>query len=190
MTTDDTALSRQYGPELLDLAGRSIAHGLASRSPLPVDLDRLPPALHDLRATFVTLRIGAGLRGCMGTLEARLPLAEDIAGNAYSAAFRDPRFSPLTEEEFPQLSISLSILSQAAEIEFHSEDDLLARLQPGIDGLILRVGSRRGLLLPAVWKMFPEPERFLAQLKKKAGLPEDFWSEELVCERFTAVSIS
>lgn len=118
-------------------------------------------------------------------LEAIQPLVQDIAENAFSAAFRDPRFPPLEAGELSDLSIHLSILSPAEELTFASQEDLLAQLRPGIDGLILQEGHRRGTFLPTVWDSLPTSDQFLRHLKQKAGLPPDYWSDTLKVFRYT-----
>ena len=125
----------------------------------------------------------------MGAIGATEPLVVDVARNAYSAAFRDPRFSQVTQEEVGQLEYHISILSEPAPIQFASEADLLAQIRPGVDGLILHVGPKKGTLLPAVWEHLHDPAEFLAQLKLKAGLPRDYWSSTVRVERYTAQSV-
>jgi len=172
---------------LLDLAKDSIQHGLQTGCPIQPDLDNYPAELIEPRATFVTLRTNHSadaLRGCIGMLKAVRPLAKDIAENAFSAAFRDPRFPPLEAYELENLKIHLSILTPAEPVWFNSEQDLLAQLQPDIDGLILEEGQRCGTFLPSVWEVLPEPEQFLRNLKQKAGLPGDYWSENIRIYRY------
>ena len=152
-------------------------------SPLPVDC---PNELQEERATFVTLTINGALRGCIGRLEACRPLVEDVAENARAAAFEDPRFEPLSEDEFRQIEIYISVLSPLEEMSFASEADLLQQIRPGEDGLILQDGARRGTFLPSVWKELPDAERFLMHLKMKAGLPNTYWSDTLRVFRYTA----
>lgn len=178
-------LSRQDRVTLLDVARASIRRGLEHGQALAVTPDEYPQALRSLRATFVTLEIDHRLRGCIGTLAARQPLVQDVAEHAYAAAFDDPRFPELTGREFPQLAVSISVLSPAEPLNFDSENDLLAQLRPGVDGLILQFRSHRATFLPAVWENLPDPYVFLAQLKQKAGLPLNFWSPELTAERYT-----
>lgn len=170
--------------ELLKLARASIQEGLKSGRPLRIDLQQYDPAITLNRASFVTLERGGQLRGCIGMLEAVRPLVEDIAENAFAAAFRDPRFPPLSETEYADLDLHISILSPAEAIDFVSEPDLIAQLQPGVDGLILREGYRRGTFLPSVWEQLPDPLQFLRHLKQKAGLPADYWSETLKIFRY------
>ena len=152
---------------------------------LAVKPNDYPAALRPLRATFVTLEIGGQLRGCIGALVAYQSLVQDVATHAYAAAFGDPRFPQLRSEEFPSLDIDLSVLSPPEPLYFESEEELLAQLQPGIDGLILHFHDSRTTFLPAVWEKLPDPCLFLARLKLKAGLPLDFWSSELRAERYT-----
>lgn len=177
-------LDKNYRQILLDLAKKSILHGLQTGEPLTVDVSVLPQELQELRATFVTLNKNHELRGCIGMLKALRPMAEDIAENAFAAAFRDQRFPPLNSDEFEQLEIHLSILTPPEPILFSSEEDLLAQLRPGVDGLIIEEGVRRGTFLPAVWATLPNPRQFLRHLKQKAGLPSDYWSDTLRFYRY------
>ena len=119
-------------------------------------------------------------------LEACRPLVEDVAENACAAAFDDPRFEPLSKEEFDELDIHISVLSPPEEMTFVSEKDLLERVRPGVDGLILQEGGRRGTFLPSVWEELPDKELFLMHLKMKAGLPNTYWSDSLRVFRYTA----
>lgn len=171
---------------LLDLARESIAHGLRTGRPLKVDPSAYPEPLRGNAATFVTLTRDGELRGCIGTLEAYQPLVVDVAEHAYAAAFRDPRFAALTEAEFPRLRLSISILSAPEPMSFEDEADLLRQLRPGVDGLILEEDGLRGTFLPSVWESLPTPVEFLRHLKRKAGLPYDYWSKTLRVSRYTA----
>lgn len=136
-------------------------------------------------ATFVTIHRGGALHGCMGTLAAWRPLADDVAHNALAAAFRDPRATALALRDLDDLEIEISILSEPEAVPVRSEEELLRALRPGIDGVILRIGRRRGTFLPQVWESLPSPRDFVAELKAKAGLPRDSWSDEIVVERYT-----
>ncbi len=125
-------------------------------------------------ASFVTLKRRDGeLRGCIGSLEAHRPLAADVIDNA-AAACRDPRFPPVAPAELGELDLTVAVLTPPEPLTFTSEADLVAQLHPGEDGLILEADGRRGTFLPAVWESLPEPGAFLAQLRRKAGLPVDF----------------
>jgi AmmeMemoRadiSam system protein A len=145
----------------------------------------IPAELMDERATFVTLTIDGRLRGCIGRLEACRPMAEDVAANACAAAFKDPRFPPLTKNEFEKLEIHISVLSPPEELTVSSEEDVLNQIRSGTDGLILQEGSRRGTFLPSVWAELPDKELFWAHLKQKAGLPSGYWSDTLRVFRYT-----
>ena len=179
-------LARPDRAALLDVARASIRHGLRHGHALTVAPEDHPASLRPPRATFVTLEIGGQLRGCIGTLLAHQPLVADVAAHAYAAAFEDPRFPGLTSAEYPRLEVHISVLSPPESLQFDAEDDLIARLRPGVDGLILQFRGHRATFLPAVWESLPDPHVFLAQLKQKAGLPLDFWSPELRAERYTA----
>ncbi|RKX47553.1 MAG: AMMECR1 domain-containing protein [Verrucomicrobia bacterium] len=169
---------------LLQIARRAIFSELTGKTTPP--LADVPGDLMEERATFVTLELGGRLRGCIGMLEACRPLAEDVAQNARAAAFEDPRFPPVSCKEFELLEIHISVLSPPEELAFSSEADLLAQIRPGVDGLILQEGFRRGTFLPSVWEELPEKEEFLGHLKLKAGLPGVYWSDTLRAFRYTA----
>ncbi len=160
-----------HGADLLALAEASIRHGLEHGAPLPIDYETVPADLVDLGASFVTLHRRGRLRGCIGSLRAMRPLAEDVAANAYAAAFSDQRFDPLEAEELADLEISVSVLGPMQPMTFADERDLLAQLDIGEDGLVIADQGRRALFLPQVWGQLPDPVVFLAQLKVKAGLP-------------------
>lgn len=182
------------GPILIALADRAIREGLGLPTLRPRTDDR-PAWLDEPGAAFVTLHVpGPGsrpkLRGCIGTLEAHRSLREDVEGNARAAAFRDPRFPPLAAPELLDLQIEVSVLSAPEPVPFAGRTDLLARLCPGIDGLILEYGGRRGTYLPQVWEQLPEPSDFLASLVRKAGLPQGFWSDDIRLWRYRVTAYS
>ncbi len=185
----DLALLRRHGRVLFKIAGASIAHGLKFGRALPLDPPGFAPALRARRATFVTLRRDGRLRGCVGSAQACRALIADIANNAHGAAFGDKRFAPVTADERPGLKISISLLGAAEPMHCRDRPDLMARLRPGIDGLILEDGEHRALFLPSVWESLPEPRRFVRRLLEKAGLPADHWSPGLTASRFVATSI-
>ncbi len=180
-----------HGRELLSLARASIEAGLQSAQPLDADLNTLAPELSAPGATFVTLKTGDQtenkLRGCIGTIEAHQPLAQDVCQNAFRAAFSDPRFEPLRADETGDgLRLSISLLSPATQMQVSDEADLLSQLKPGTDGLIIEDAGRRALFLPAVWEQLPKPVDFLAHLKAKAGMDPDHWSPSFQARRFIA----
>lgn len=177
-----------HGREILRLARRSIEYGLDHGEPLPVQPDALPQALTEPAATFTTLLLGANLRGCCGTLEAAHPLATDVARSAFQAAFRDSRFEPVGQDELDGIRLEVSVLSPLQPISVSDETDLLNRLRPGTDGLVIVEGARRATFLPKVWETLPDPRLFLAQLKAKSGLPRDYWSERLEFLRYSTTT--
>lgn len=170
---------------LLNIADDAIHYGLEKNSLLQIKLEDYPEKLRELGASFITLKINKNLRGCIGTIKAYQPLVQDVASNAYAAAFCDPRFWPLTKEEYPKITKQISVLSKPENIFFSSEKDLLSQIRPGIDGLILSDCGCCGTFLPAVWESLPTPELFLSHLKLKAGLPEDYWSKTIKVEKYT-----
>lgn len=178
-------LNKKNKRSLLDLAYRSIETGLKTGHPLSINLREYPAELLQQRATFVTLEKNKQLRGCIGMLDAVLPMAEDICENAFSAAFKDPRFQPLKKSELNDVDIHLSILSPSEEMNFNSEEDLISQLKPNIDGLILKNGTRSGTFLPSVWESIPSAVHFLQHLKQKAGLDENYWSNQIRVYRYT-----
>lgn len=139
-------------------------------------------------ATFVTLKQDGELRGCIGSLEAHRLLAIDVRRNALAAAFNDPRFAPLVAPELAVTTVEVSLLSPASRVEVADEEDLLARLEPGVDGIVLELGRRRATFLPQVWESLPDPRDFIGALKRKAGMPASFWSPEMRVSRYTVAS--
>lgn len=182
-----------YSPDerrlLRALARQSIEHGLDRGRALQPEPDGYPQRLREWRASFVTLEYRSRLRGCIGALEACQPLVCDVAEHAYAAAFTDPRFPPLSPPEATELELHISVLTPPEPLACASETELLARLQPGVDGLILHEHTRRATFLPAVWDDLPDPHEFLVHLKRKAGLTPDYWSTELRFERYRAESL-
>lgn len=157
----------EHGRTLLGIAHNSIEAALGA-----APSGRLPEAswLKPQRASFVTLTQDGRLRGCIGSLEAQRPLGEDVSHNARAAALSDPRFAPLTRAELAATHIEVSLLSTPKQLAFADHADLIAQLRPGEDGLILECGAARATFLPQVWDGLPDPEQFLAELKRKAGL--------------------
>ena len=173
---------------LIDVARRSIEHGLATGRPLPVTPSEYHRDLKAVRASFVTLQIHGQLRGCIGHLEAVQPVVVDVAENAFAAAFRDPRFKPLTAQEWPEVEVHLSLLTAPERMHFDDEADLIRQMRPREDGLILQDGPNRGTFLPSVWDSLPDPVDFLIHLKHKAGLAANHWSERLEVYRYQTES--
>jgi len=169
------------GHSLLILARNAISERLGQGTSPTND----HPALHAPGATFVTLTQNGRLRGCIGSLEAWRPLGEDVRENALAAAFRDPRFSPLTTDELPLTRVEVSLLTPAVALSFANEADALAQLRPDTDGVIFSAGGRRSTFLPQVWEQLSTPELFMAHLKQKAGLPANYWGPDVRIERYT-----
>lgn len=180
-----SSLNESEQSTLLSIARQSIEYGLYHGRSLPVDSSEHVPALQVLRASFVTLERNGHLRGCIGMLEAVRPLVEDVARNAFAAAFEDPRFPPLKRQELGDLDLHISVLSPSVAMNFMDEADLIRQLQPDIDGLILHDRGYRGTFLPSVWQQLPDPRQFLCHLKQKAGLPGDYWSDTLTVRRYS-----
>ena len=173
---------------LKQLAKDSIDYGLEQHRPITVDLSTMPVELTKLRATFVTLEKNDQLRGCIGMLEARRPLAEDVADNSYAAAFSDSRFPPVERHELVLLDIHISILMPAEQLHVQSDTELIKQLRPTIDGLIIEDNSHRATFLPSVWQSLPQAEDFVHHLKIKAGLKADYWSKTMRVYRYSTES--
>lgn len=169
------------GVVLLSLARAAIAREIGRPRPAPEDL----AWLQELGACFITLTHENKLRGCIGTLQAHRPLGEDVKANAVAAAFRDPRFKPLTANEFDAIDVEISLLSLLESVNFNDEADALRQLRIGIDGVVFQYGHHKGTFLPQVWKDLADPADFMAHLKYKAGLPPDFWDHEVKLSRYT-----
>lgn len=175
----DFIISEEQGAILVQLARHTITRRLGS-TVAPAEDETLARQLSDdifrqPRATFVTLHKAGALRGCMGTLSPGESLIDSIRHNAVNAAFHDPRFPPLAAEELAQVQIEISILTIPQPLPHETGDELLAALQPGIDGVILQFGAAGATFLPQVWEQLPRPEDFLNRLCLKAGLPADTW---------------
>jgi len=171
----------EKGSTLLNLARTEIASKLGHDVSSPAQAGWLA----EPGACFVTLTRQGELRGCVGTLEAHRPLELDVRENAVAAAFRDPRFMPIAHAEFDQIRVEVSLLSPTEALVVASEEHALASLRPGIDGVVFEYVHYRSTFLPQVWEQLPEPAEFLAQLKRKAGLPKAFWAEGVRLSRYT-----
>jgi AmmeMemoRadiSam system protein A len=169
------------GRVLLGIARAAIARELGQPSTAAEDAEWL----RERGASFITLKQGEQLRGCVGSLRAHRPLVEDVKANALGAAFRDPRFRPLQPEELDVTRLEVSVLSPLEPVPFEDERDALSRLRPGTDGLVFEYGYHQSTFLPQVWEDLPDPAEFLAHLKQKAGLPPDFWDSAVKLQRYT-----
>ncbi len=172
----------------LQIARQSIKHGLDKGSVLQVITSDYSSDLQQNLATFVTLHKNRELRGCIGALKAYQPLINDVAEHAYSAAFQDPRFPALQDNEYEQLDVEISVLGKPEPVIFESEENLLQQIRPNIDGLILEYGINRGTFLPSVWEQLPDKKDFLNHLKMKAGLPQQWWDNAAKISRYETFS--
>lgn len=187
---DPSHFSEQARAWLLDAAARSVRSGLAGDGPLLPDAGALEGAPDDVRrqlGAFVTIRVDGALNGCIGSLEAREPLAQSVPRLAWEAAFADPRLPSLTWADEPRMSLKVSVLSPLEKMDVSSEDELLAALRPGVDGLLIAAGLRRATFLPAVWETLPDRGDFLRHLQAKARLPRGEWLPGMTAYRYTAV---
>jgi len=173
-------LTAEQGRTLLDLARAALMKELGEdQSRIPNDLDQRlqDPAFDHKLGTFVTLHLKNNLRGCIGSLEGTEPLRDNIANNARNAAFHDPRFPPLGRNELPEVDIEISVLTSPQALEYTSAQDLVSKLRPKVDGVILKKGMAQSTFLPQVWEQLPQPEAFLSNLCLKAGLPAEAWRQ-------------
>ncbi len=170
---------------LLPIARAAIAQQLGTTH----TADESAPWLLELGASFVTLRLHKKQRGCIGTLLAHRPLLDDIKANACAAAFKDPRFKPLTAAEFRDIDIEILLLSALNALHFANEATALAQLQPHVHGVIFQYGNHRSTYLPHAWDSFADPAMFLATLKQKAGLPPNFWDARVEIHTYTVTRL-
>lgn len=160
---------------LLRLAREAIDYAVRGKKLQPLDPGSLTPPLLEKGASFVTLTIRGDLRGCIGALEAYQPLAEDVREHAVSAAMDDPRFRPVSEAELSGIHIEVSRLTAPQELEYSTGEDLMRKLRPHIDGVILKHGFHKATFLPQVWEKIPDPAEFLDQLCYKMGERGNLW---------------
>jgi AmmeMemoRadiSam system protein A len=161
------------------VGARLVGHDLEPR--IPVN----QPSWSEPGASFVTLERRGQLRGCVGTLEAMRPLYKDVVRNAIRA-MSDPRLPPVTADDWPELDVTVSVLTTPEPLLIPDRAALEAVLRPGVDGLILTDGQRRSTFLPAVWAKLPQPERFVAALLRKGGWPDTGWSADIIARRYTS----
>lgn len=169
------------GKELLEIARAAISSALGRLASTP----EMAEELQALGACFVTLTQQGQLRGCIGSLEAHRPLIADITANAIAAALHDPRFDPLTLYELEVTELEVSVLSPMQPLNFDSEEEALAQLRPGVDGVVFEFGRYHSTFLPQVWEQLPNARLFMAHLKQKAGLAPDFWAPGIRLQRYT-----
>lgn len=170
-------MSIDKGSVLIALARRAIA----TRLGMDCNAAHTSKAdwLQEQAASFVTLTMHGSLRGCIGTLEAYRPLMDDVQANAVAAAFHDPRFQAVSADELVSVRIEVSLLTAMTPLSFSCESDACAAIRPGIDGVVFQYGYHKGTFLPQVWEQLPQPTRFMAHLKQKAGLSTGFWHTDV-----------
>jgi AmmeMemoRadiSam system protein A len=177
---DGDRLSSEERSLLLVQARHALTTAVTGKPLEPIHLEEFPPKLREKGVTFVTLRIGENLRGCVGALEPYQPLVEDVREHAVAAAQNDYRFTPVSPEELESISIEISRLTTPEALEYDGPDDLVKKLRPGIDGVVLRDGLRQATFLPQVWNKVPSPRIFLDHLCQKMGAPADLWRQKRI----------
>jgi AmmeMemoRadiSam system protein A len=176
MSADRLNIEERF--HLLRIAREAIEGAVNKKELSKLELSTLPLHLQEQGASFVTLTKNGILRGCIGTLQASQPLALDVQEHAIAAATEDYRFQPVLSQEISSLMIEISCLSPTEVLEYTSPADLLSRLRPGVDGVVLRRGFQRATFLPQVWDKISDPADFLTQLCYKMGVSEDIWKKE------------
>lgn len=183
-------LLRENQEDLLRIAAHSVLSGFKRGRPLYVRESRYDEELSKKGAVFVSLYYNGALRGSVGSSEPVRSVLRDVSENAYAAAFQDFRFAPLGEDEIKDAEISISLLTPKVPLKFENEADLLKKMRPDRDGFVLRERENKALFLPSVWDTFSTPKEFLMHLKRKAGLPADYWSPTLKMYRFEVIDIN
>jgi AmmeMemoRadiSam system protein A len=174
----ESFLTSEDQQTLLEIASQAVKATAGNHPPDRLDLSGLSPRLTQKGASFVTLTNRGLLRGCIGSIEARLPLAEDVQVHAVDAASRDHRFSPVSEDECDQIELEISVLGPPVPLDYQEPSQLPEKLRPGIDGVLLQYRTHRSTFLPQVWEKLSDPAQFLTALCIKARLPGDAWQHE------------
>jgi AmmeMemoRadiSam system protein A len=169
---------------LLELARATVRRALDGDGLVLPDEADVPATAAEPGATFVTLRRDGTLLGCVGSMEPRRALAEDVAANAYAAAFRDPRLPAVTDDDWRHMTIEVSVLGPLERLDVSSRDELRSVLRPEVDGLLVTSGGRRGTFLPSVWHQVRDADEFLDLLWQKAGLRAGSWPPDLAADRY------
>lgn len=171
-------LSQEDGKYLLAAARKTIEDRLFDRKKEGGQDDGLSPRYAERRGTFVTLTMDGTLRGCIGHILPQESLIEGVRENAINAAFRDPRFRPLSRQEWEKTKIEVSILTEPKPLDYADGEDLLKKLRPGVDGVIIKKSDRQATFLPQVWEQLPDKKEFLTHLCLKAGLDGHAWKKD------------
>ena len=181
--------ARHNKNELLEIVKKSLDAAVTSKELYHPQRENAQDVLFNKGASFVTLTKDGKLRGCIGSEKHEKSIAADLAYNAFAAALQDKRFAPVEPDELNKIDFTISLLTNFEEITFTSYEDLLSKLRPTVDGVLIRDGKRQGLFLPAVWKDIPDKQDFMTELKLKAGLSPSYWSDNIKVFRFRTVEI-
>ena len=176
--TSPGQLTGEEGKHLLSVARKTIQEALSEKKEKDPSHSFVSPKYSEKRGTFVTLTLNGALRGCIGHITPQEPLIEGVRTNAINAAFHDPRFRPLSNNEFESIKIEISVLTEPKPLPYSDVNDLLMKLRPGIDGVIIKRGFHQATFLPQVWEQLPDKKAFLTHLCLKAGLDKDLWKKE------------
>jgi len=176
--SDTDRLTEEEGRQLVEVARKTIQKALFNPKDKSEPDTVRSPKFQEKRGTFVTLTLNGALRGCIGHIVPQESLIEGVRINANNAAFRDPRFRPLSQNEFEKIKVEVSILTEPKPLPYTDANDLLAKLRPGTDGVIIRKGYHQATFLPQVWEQLPSKKDFLSHLCLKAGLDRDAWAYE------------
>jgi len=174
--TETDKLTEEEGKHLVETARKTIQKALFNPKDKSEQESLGSPKFQERRGTFVTLTLNGALRGCIGHIIPQESLIEGVRVNAMNAAFRDPRFRPLSQNEFEKIKVEVSILTAPKPLAYTDANDLLAKLRPGTDGLIIRQGYHQATFLPQVWEQLPNKKDFLTHLCLKAGLAGEAWA--------------
>ncbi len=173
-------LTEEEGKHLLSVARKAIQEALFEKKEKEPFGSFTSPRYSEKRGTFVTLTIDGALRGCIGHITPQETVLEGVRVNATNAAFRDPRFRPLSRNEFARVKIEVSILTEPKPLVYSDANDLILQLRSGIDGVIIKKGFNQATFLPQVWEQLPGKKSFLSHLCMKAGLDGDTWANEKI----------
>lgn len=179
----NTFLKKYFSPLIIDICKKSISAVLNNEKYYTAL--NIPAVFDEMGASFVTLEKNGDLRGCIGSILAHQPLITDLEKNSVNSAFSDPRFEPLEKDEFKDLSINISLLSEPEKMSFKNESDLLEQIKPFEDGIIIKDGGYQAVYLPSVWDQLPDKNLFLKSLKIKAGMTPEHFSKTFEAFRFT-----
>lgn len=168
-------LTTEEQQTLLRLARDAMERGVNGEKLSPLDESSLPPHLREQGSSFITLTLRGELRGCIGALEPYQSLAEDVREHAVAAALKDPRFPAVRKDELNGIRIEVSRLTRPVPLEYKDANELLSKIRPHVDGVILRDGYRRVTFLPQVWEKISDPAEFLSNLCYKMGVNENLW---------------